>query len=232
MDPDSICFGDGIRLFASGGVVYEWEPAESLSDSHVADPVATPDTTTVYTVMITDKNGCEFIDSVEISVVPEIIADFEIERQYDCINPVVLHFKNLSERANLYFWDFGDGNTSVDFEPIHQYTVSDTVRTYRVTLTATSSFCNNEKTEEVRSVQPFVPNFVSPNGDGKNDRFVVRTDDRVKLRIFNRLGKLEYENDAYHDEWPEEGHSIGVYFYEIMFSDEKTTCKGWVEIRR
>ena len=232
MDPDSICYGDAIKLYAGGGVDYTWEPAESLSNPHVAEPVATPDTTTVYTVNVTDANGCAFEDSVEISVVPEIVADFEIEKRYDCLSPAIFHFKNLSERAKDFFWDFGDGNTSVDFEPVHQYAASDTVRTFAVELTASASFCSEDKTEEVRTVQPFIPNFVSPNGDGKNDRFVVRTDHRVKLRIFNRLGRLEYSNDAYQDEWPEEGHSIGVYYYEITFFDQKTTCKGWVEIRR
>jgi gliding motility-associated-like protein len=232
MDPDSICFGDVIRLRADGGTDYKWKPGESLSNPYVAEPVATPDTTTVYTVNITDHNGCKFEDSVEITVVPEIISDFNVLRRYDCLSPVTFQFKNLSRRAEDYLWDFGDGNTSVDYEPMYRYTDSDSIRTYRVTLTASASFCSEDRIEDITSVKPFIPNFVTPNGDNKNDRFVVRTDHRVELKVFNRLGKEVYSNDLYQNEWPPEGHSTGVYFYEITFSDQKTTCKGWVEIRR
>lgn len=232
MDPDSICFGDVIQLHAAGGADYKWKPGESLSNPYVDKPVATPDSTTVYVVNVTDQNGCKFEDSVEITVVPEIISDFNVVRRYDCLNPMTFQFKNLSRRAEDYFWDFGDGNTSVDYEPMYRYADSDSIKTYRVTLTASTSFCSEDRIKDITSVKPFIPNFVTPNGDNKNDRFVVRTDHRVELKVFNRLGKKVYSNDSYQNEWPPEGHSTGVYFYEITFSDQKTTCKGWVEIRR
>lgn len=49
-----------------------------------------------------------------------------------CI-PDEVTFTNLSQNANAYHWDFGDGNTSTEFEPIHYY---QTPGTYTVTLTA------------------------------------------------------------------------------------------------
>lgn len=47
-----------IQLRASGGVTYRWHPAAGLSDSLAAAPLATPDTTTVYTVIVSDTMGC------------------------------------------------------------------------------------------------------------------------------------------------------------------------------
>jgi PKD repeat protein len=44
-------------------------------------------------------------------------------------------FMNLSRNATSYTWDFGDGSTSTDLEPIHTYAA---VGTYTVTLTATN----------------------------------------------------------------------------------------------
>jgi gliding motility-associated-like protein len=45
-------------------------------------------------------------------------------------------FVNLSEDADSYFWDFGDGETSTEFEPTHTYTEPGT---YEVTLLAEDS---------------------------------------------------------------------------------------------
>lgn len=52
-----------------------------------------------------------------------------------CI-PDPVEFENNSENANEYFWDFGDGNTSTEFEPSHVYTQPGT---YTVTLIASDT---------------------------------------------------------------------------------------------
>lgn len=52
-----------------------------------------------------------------------------------CI-PDPVQFDNDSENANEFFWDFGDGNTSTDFEPEHNYTVPGT---YTVILYASDT---------------------------------------------------------------------------------------------
>lgn len=35
--------------------------------------------------------------------------------------PVTIHFVNLSENANQFEWDFGDGASSTSYEPEHTY---------------------------------------------------------------------------------------------------------------
>ncbi|GEM_PF-4301886 len=61
-------------------------------------------------------------------------ADFSTENQEVIVNQVT-QFKNLSQRAVAYRWDFGDGVVSEDFEPQHVYQDSGE---YVVTLTAKS----------------------------------------------------------------------------------------------
>ena len=46
-----------------------------------------------------------------------------------------LTFRNYSENATNYFWEFGDGNTSIDKDPIHSY---QTLGEYQVKLTASN----------------------------------------------------------------------------------------------
>ncbi len=64
----SICIGNTVHLFATGGGTYSWSPSESLSNPNISNPVATPQETTTYTVDIVSPEGCEFSESVLIEV--------------------------------------------------------------------------------------------------------------------------------------------------------------------
>ena len=228
MPPDSICAGDQIKLSAPGGELYHWRPENSLDNPNIPMPVATPDTTTIYSVHVIDKNACAFDDSVRIKVIPKVTADFNFVKSYSCFNSPTIQFVNNSINATHYLWDFGDGQTSNDFEPVHQYVDKDT--TFTVGLRAGESFCSNEKTAPMDNVNTFIPNVVTPNGDHKNDTFNVITDSSVELKIFNRWGKKLFESDRYANNWPSEKVSSGVYFYEVVLPDKKATCKGWLHV--
>jgi PKD repeat protein len=64
----TICEGSSIALSASGGFTYNWTPSSGLSSSTVANPMASPATTTTYTVMATDTTGCSGNDTITINV--------------------------------------------------------------------------------------------------------------------------------------------------------------------
>jgi len=59
LTPAEICEGDSVTLSASGADTYEWSPANGLSCTGCADPIASPSSTTVYTLLGTDLNGCQ-----------------------------------------------------------------------------------------------------------------------------------------------------------------------------
>ena len=64
----TICQGESIELYATGGNNYLWDNVASLSDARDNNPIATPSTTTTYTVQITNTRGCTTTESVEITV--------------------------------------------------------------------------------------------------------------------------------------------------------------------
>ena len=229
---DSICYGESIQLAAIGGVSYEWSPSKGLNDPFVPDPIAAPDTTTIYSVFMEDENGCIGTDSVHIDVVPKITADFEFTKQFNCKESSVLSMSNTSEGASNFIWDFGDKTTSEEFEPTHRYQNSDSLQSYTITLTAGESFCSISKSISTNSVTPFIPNVISPNDDGKNDVFKIITEEPVSLRIFNRWGGEVYENETYQNTWDGGNLSSGVYFYELIMSDNSTRCNGWLQVLR
>ncbi len=64
----TICSGQGSQLNASGGIIYSWNPPVGLSDPAIANPFASPLSTTVYVVTITDSIGCTETDSMTLTV--------------------------------------------------------------------------------------------------------------------------------------------------------------------
>ncbi|TJZ59849.1 T9SS type B sorting domain-containing protein [Sphingobacterium olei] len=82
-----------------------------------------------------------------------------------------------------------------------------------------------------------IPNVITPNGDGYNDRFVIvgaEAYDRVELLIVNRWGNEVYRNENYRDEWSGLGINDGTYYYVIYGykSGEVRQFKGYVLIKR
>ncbi len=60
---NTICFGDCILLSGSGGNTYVWSTGESIASISVC-----PTTTTIYSLTVTDVNGCIDTDEITISV--------------------------------------------------------------------------------------------------------------------------------------------------------------------
>ncbi|MFZ9778153.1 MAG: hypothetical protein ACO3CI_07475, partial [Schleiferiaceae bacterium] len=77
----------------------------------------------------------------ETSVTANASINFEADVDTVCDN-LVVKFTNGSANANQYFWDFGNGQTSTLFEP----TVTFTMGTYRIRLTAIDTICDIEDT--------------------------------------------------------------------------------------
>jgi gliding motility-associated-like protein len=73
--PQSICLGStqGVTLQGSGsGTIpvysYSWYPSTNLAPVTSATPNATPSSTTTYSLVVTDGNGCKDTSSVTVSV--------------------------------------------------------------------------------------------------------------------------------------------------------------------
>ncbi len=62
----SVCPGANVQLQASGASTYSWSPGAGLTNTGIANPVASPGVSTLYTVVGTDTNGC--VDSATIQI--------------------------------------------------------------------------------------------------------------------------------------------------------------------
>ena len=58
--------GENVQLLASGGDFYQWEPPDGLNNTNTANPIASPEETTTYTVLIVSET-C--ISKAEVTVI-------------------------------------------------------------------------------------------------------------------------------------------------------------------
>lgn len=101
--------------------------------------------------------GCEDNDAV----LPEVVAGFTYTLNS---NTGTIEFINISENANNYMWNFGDGNTSTEINPIKTYETGE----YTVTLKATNVSGASATFEDTVYINIPIPVRLPINFDGEN----------------------------------------------------------------
>ncbi|SEW53852.1 T9SS type B sorting domain-containing protein [Chitinophaga arvensicola] len=107
-------------------------------------------------------------------------------------------------------------------------------------VTADPDLRNNtaKTTEQTTSGDDiYIPNIITPNGDGKNDYFFIPGLDKFpgsSLFIYNRWGNSVYQSKDYSNKWDGNGLNEGTYYYILKLNTPQGTrdYKGWVEILR
>jgi gliding motility-associated-like protein len=74
-NPGKVEEGESSQLFAEGLLNYSWTPTETLDNSNIQGPTATPLSNTTYTVTGFDANGCMGEASIEVKVEGDAIVD-------------------------------------------------------------------------------------------------------------------------------------------------------------
>lgn len=73
-DDTTIIYGQSVKLNATvtRGQYYLWSPITWLDNPNILVPTATPQVTTIYTLLAIDSNQCKMTDSVKIKVITNI----------------------------------------------------------------------------------------------------------------------------------------------------------------
>ncbi|MEM7574648.1 MAG: PKD domain-containing protein [Bacteroidota bacterium] len=139
-----------INLDPNDTLTHLWEPAELFDDPTSATPtfVGEPGE---YEVMVTSTNqyGCTETVTSTVVVIDETDT-LSFTSEVDCDGQTVA-FTNTSTVGFGYEWDFGDGNSSNESDPIHIY---DMPGTYQVTL---------DLEYEQDCIEPFTMEVVVPD---------------------------------------------------------------------
>jgi len=105
----SVCIGNSAFLEAQGGVSYVWSPTQTLNNANSPNPIATPDSNTTYSVVITTINGCKAYDTVQVDVFYDPPIPVLIDSIYMCRGASV---DVTASGGDSYVWSPSSGISS------------------------------------------------------------------------------------------------------------------------
>ncbi len=230
--PLVVQFTDSSYIATGNVISWFWDFGDGSSSTD-QNPSHTYQTSGTYsvTLTVTSDFGCQNSTTFPniVTVFPGPTAEFQPDPATQSILHPEFNFINQSTGALMYHWTFGDGASSIQFEPNHVY--ADTGN-YMVTLWVVNSYGCRDTVQHPVRVEPefhwWIPNAFSPNEDGVNDGFNVTGISivDVKLSIFNRWGdQIFYSEGRNNRDWdgsvvgmPDKAQE-GVYVYQVVVKD-------------
>jgi gliding motility-associated-like protein len=207
-----ICSGTSTGLLATGGVAYHWSPSAGLNNADIANPVATPDVTTTYTVEIKIKNAAGDTCMQTLSTTVTVIDPASISLSATADKDTVLsgEFTKIHALVDTTLKILWSPVTGVEKPDAYTTKVTPKVTTtYTVTI-VDSLGCSRTASVTIYVINmecdqdiAFVPNTFTPNSDGKNDVLYVRSSSLTEIyfAIYNRWGELVFETSDLHKGW-------------------------------
>lgn len=207
--PDKyVCFDNKVTTITgsvsdtSGTVIYSWSPATLVETPDANVTIATPDTTQLYTLTVTDNYGCNFTvtDDMYVYVQPPVPAF----AGNDTIAVLGVPHQMMASGGTEYLW--------TPASPLNLSTAQNPLATlfndqqFVVKVTDIGG-CIGFDTVFVRVYTGptyHIPNSFTPNNDGLNDVFraipsgISYTE---WFRVFNRFGELVFSTNQWLKGW-------------------------------
>ena len=247
---DTLCIGESAQLKAfSDGDIFNWQPTTGLNNPTIANPIATPTTTTVYSVIVNDLKNC-FKDTatVEIKVYP--IPQFNIVESIIQANVGAQIPLVTTNSTDITKWNWFPKQWLSCYDcPTPTASITDKIK-----YIAEASNPGGCSTRDEITIEPlcngynvFIPNTFSPNGDGANDVFYPRGNGLFTIRsmtVFNRWGEIVFSKRNFSANNASEGWngtfngkqlSADVYVYSIevvCINNESMFLKGNIMLLR
>ena len=206
---DTLCSGKALQLNAFQADRYTWYPSVGLNANDIANPVATPTSTTKYQVIGYDNHNC-FTDTgyvmITVGSSPYLIIGPDITATSGStitLSPAVLNGEittySWSPATNLSCSNCSAPVLTVTGNATYELTVKNRMGCVVSDTVNVVTFC--------KSAQVYVANAFTPDGDGLNDLLIVRgVGITVKsFRIFNRWGNLVFEKQNFSPNDPKYG---------------------------
>lgn len=150
--PNILCEADSSQLTASGTANYSWTPTTGLSNPNIANPKASPTTTTTYTVSGFNVIGCSNSKPITVTINPKPIITKSANANI-CRDSIV-QISASATNASLYSWF---PTTALNNPSISNPLASPSINTnYVVTVTGTNGCSNKDSVSVVVLSKPTV----------------------------------------------------------------------------
>lgn len=220
-----------------GTLQYQWSISPSPNASSIYNLSAG-----IYSVTVTDSDGCVETETFQIGSLPEIMVDI--------LEPSVKIYPgdtfkiliNINRDGNyLYQWTPVVGLNETDIaEPTARPTQT---TTYTLVVTEQFTNCTGSDSIWIRVLNDYaIPNIFTPNGDGLNDVFRIEIDQEnieiLMFEIYNRWGDLIHKDasKAWDGTFNGVNQPSGSYVYQALLKRKKTgeeiALKGDVTLLR
>ena len=215
-------------------------PGGTPASSNEQNPLVVYDTPGTYTVTLAVSNefGNDINSQENLIIVNDLpIADFDVSEDNGTVS-----FENLSLYSTSFIWDFGDGNTSTESNPMHTY---DAPGTYNVILQVAGpcGFDNVVLTVEVDNIVSiadldFVESFnIFPNPNQGTFHILMQGEskDQVTIDFMNILGQVietnvfSFKSGELREKFEINDLADGVYLVKISSGEQSQFHKLIIE---
>ena len=193
------------------GLTYLWLSKEGIILSGETQATAQVSGLGMYFLQVTDSFGCLSLDSVNVGIYIQAISDTAQTIVNHNVSINVLRNdipKNEIDPSSISIVTpprHGTASIAADslvlYSPEESYTGQDE---FVYAICDYYGNCDNAKVLVLINDLPFfIPEAFSPNGDGINDKFVIKGLAKyrsVEIEIFNRWGNVVFQSNNYGDE--------------------------------
>ena len=216
--------------------------SDTFETNNISTLTVTPFVTQTVLFSVQNIFGCKADDSLVLTVNPVPAVDAAADKTIIYRGEQV-QLTATQNQGYQYNWS---PSVLLSNSGIFNPTSSPVQNTLYKVIVTDANQCVNEDTVSVKvldyecnSEQIFIPNAFTPNGDGINDVFKVRSNilKFMHLEIYNRWGNKVFETDDINKSWDgsykgqtEQEESYGYFFTGECFQGEKITLKGNVTL--
>lgn len=201
------------------GSTYAWQDG-STAPTYLVPAAGT------YTVRVTTPQGCAATATTRVRAGTPLSVSLGADT---LVCPLAVWTLRPSPQpaGTTYRWQ--DGSTTPTY-------LAHGPGRYTVRVQAGAGGCQAQATvlAAAQECPEFIPNIITPNGDGQNECFVVQglVAAEWELRVFTRWGRLVHAQAAYDNGWNAAGQAAGLYYYWLRQARTGAVRKGWVEVVR
>ena len=230
-DDTIVCVGSNIQLHSklgfssSVGIQYTWSPASYLNSANIADPVASMGNSPEVFQLIASSGHC-IPDTQTVTVNVVAMPDMEVSPKIFTTPNAETELYAQSHQQLTYQW-FSNDPMNCETESCDRTFIYPT-ESGIVTVEGTSKYGCVVKASVPIEVQGcdantiYMPNTFTPNGDGLNDKFLIRSKTLSSLaffRIFDEWGQLVFETNKLDEGWDGtiagKPAALAVYVYTL-----------------